>query len=441
MFQKTNTKIFMKSGFSLVELLVVMGITLMMAGMVFALNAKSVAPQDVESASQQVSAQLRSLQNEALTGKMVKDSGGNFVSACRFIFKANSSNSTYSVIYDKNCSGATVDQIGEPLVVDLQKKRVKFDADHTIIFSSPRGETGSEEEIILISDRNTSIKKYINTSSSGSVQVASMSLVTTAPCDLPWGGTLAHGSSVTANQTDTVACGSVCAAETRTCNNGVLSGSYTKQSCSASMCASCTLPWGGTILSGTSADAFAATSVTCGTLCSDVKQTRTCNNGVLSGSYTGQNCSEAACASCTLPWGGTIASGASVSASQTSTVACGSTCATQTRTCNNGSLSGTYTNQSCSVAVCPTCSDGIQNGTETGVDCGGSCGACAALTWQIVNQWTDYATGWCTEGSFTPILGTSCSPAGSTTTDGVSDCSDNGDGSYCCTVAADYRCQ
>lgn len=50
-------------------------------------------------------------------------------------------------------------------------------------------------------------------------------------------------------------------------------------------------------------------------------------------------------ASCTLPWGGTLASGASVTAYYSSlpTGACNS----ETRTCTAGTLSGSYTNQAC----------------------------------------------------------------------------------------------
>lgn len=43
----------------------------------------------------------------------------------------------------------------------------------------------------------------------------------------------------------------------------------------------------------------------------------------------------------------------------------------------NGGCTGTATTGTFTMAACPTCSDGIQNGTETGVDCGGSCPACA----------------------------------------------------------------
>jgi hypothetical protein len=61
-------------------------------------------------------------------------------------------------------------------------------------------------------------------------------------CSLPWGGTLAHGSSVTAYSSSSVACGSSCSSQTRTCNSGALSGSYTKESCVVQACNSCASP-------------------------------------------------------------------------------------------------------------------------------------------------------------------------------------------------------
>lgn len=56
---------------------------------------------------------------------------------------------------------------------------------------------------------------------------------------------------------------------------------------------------------------------------------------------------------CTLPWGGTIGSGSAVSAYQS---AVSSNCASivETRTCSNGTLSGSYTNQSCTTAATTT---------------------------------------------------------------------------------------
>ena len=56
------------------------------------------------------------------------------------------------------------------------------------------------------------------------------------PCTLPWGGSLVHGGSVTAYAASSVACGNSCSGETRTCSNGVLSGSNTAASCSVASC-------------------------------------------------------------------------------------------------------------------------------------------------------------------------------------------------------------
>ncbi|MEI7750005.1 MAG: pilus assembly PilX N-terminal domain-containing protein [Candidatus Moraniibacteriota bacterium] len=115
-------------------------------------------------------------------------------------------------------------------------------------------------------------------------------------CDLPWGGTIANGDTATAYQAASVSCGSTCTSQTRTCNNGVLSGAYTAQSCSVQACSSCAIPWGGFILSGQTVTAYQAASVSCGSSCSN--QIRTCFNGSLSGSYSAQNCSVQVC-SCT----------------------------------------------------------------------------------------------------------------------------------------------
>lgn len=57
---------------------------------------------------------------------------------------------------------------------------------------------------------------------------------------------------------------------------------------------SCPLPWGGTIANGASVTAYSSPSVTSPATCSSVSQTSTCNNGILSpvsGSYTNQSCS------------------------------------------------------------------------------------------------------------------------------------------------------
>ncbi len=63
-----------------------------------------------------------------------------------------------------------------------------------------------------------------------------------ATCNLPWGGTIADGASVTAYQTALVAQPTTCSSETRSCSNGVLSGSYTNQACTATTATFTALP-------------------------------------------------------------------------------------------------------------------------------------------------------------------------------------------------------
>ena len=58
----------------------------------------------------------------------------------------------------------------------------------------------------------------------------------TAPCTLPWGGSIAHGAAVTAYATSGgIICGN-CNSQLRTCNNGVLSGTYVNETCSTPTC-------------------------------------------------------------------------------------------------------------------------------------------------------------------------------------------------------------
>jgi hypothetical protein len=168
-------------------------------------------------------------------------------------------------------------------------------------------------------------------------------------CSLPWGGTIANGQSVTAYSAVNPPAGQVCSAvaQTRTCTNGTLSGSFTQQTCSL---LACTLPWGGSIASGQSVTAYSAASPAVGQACSAIAQTRTCTNAALSGSFAQQSCTPL---SCTLPWGGSVADGQSVTAYSAASAPVGQACSTiaQTRTCSLGALTGSYAQQSCS-AVC-----------------------------------------------------------------------------------------
>lgn len=55
-------------------------------------------------------------------------------------------------------------------------------------------------------------------------------------CTTPWGTTLLDGQMITAYQASSVPCGDSCVSETRTCTNGVLSGSFTEQTCATTTC-------------------------------------------------------------------------------------------------------------------------------------------------------------------------------------------------------------
>lgn len=172
-------------------------------------------------------------------------------------------------------------------------------------------------------------------------------------CSLPWGGRVNHGESRTAYQASSVAYGNSCVSETRTCNNGVLSGGFTKASCVVGQASSCSLPWGGSIAHGERRTAYQSSSVSYGSSC--VSEERVCDNGRLSGSYSRQSCVVGSARNCSLPWGGSIAHGEQRTAYQASSVPFGGTCVSEERVCNDGSLSGSYSRSSCAVTAPRTC--------------------------------------------------------------------------------------
>ena len=50
-------------------------------------------------------------------------------------------------------------------------------------------------------------------------------------CSSPWGSTVAHGGSITAYDAASVPAGETCDSQTRSCNDGTLSGTYTQETC------------------------------------------------------------------------------------------------------------------------------------------------------------------------------------------------------------------
>lgn len=185
---------------------------------------------------------------------------------------------------------------------------------------------------------------------SGSYSYSSCSVGTPKAC-LFNGQTIAHGATVTAYQNSAVDFGGTCVSEARKCDNGVLSGSYSFESCAVGAPKSClfngqTIPHNGTVV------AYQTSAVEFGKTC--MSETRRCTNGSLSGAYTFGSCSVGAPKSCLFN-GRTLAHGESVTAYETSSVDYGKTCGGQTRTCNDGQLSGSYTFASCSVGAPKSC--------------------------------------------------------------------------------------
>jgi hypothetical protein len=165
------------------------------------------------------------------------------------------------------------------------------------------------------------------------------------------GQTIAHGDTVKAYQNSSVAYGQTCSEEVRKCDNGTLSGSFAFASCDIGAPLACLFN-GQTIAHGASVVGFLASSVDFGKDCS--KENRVCNNGSLSGSYAYGSCSIGAPKACLFN-GQTVAHGQTVTAYQTSSVGFGNTCGKESRTCNNGTLTGSYTFASCSVGSPASC--------------------------------------------------------------------------------------
>lgn len=179
--------------------------------------------------------------------------------------------------------------------------------------------------------------------------------VDTPTCTLD-GITLNQGSSTTFYFAENIPANEKCSsyAQTRSCtSNDKLSGNavYKYSSCAPVATGRCALD-NVTLDSGASASFYKYRTTPAGELCSAHVQTRTCNNGSLSGSssFLYGSCSNNT--KCTLD-GTTVEHGSSGVFYKERTVAFGTTCASTalTRTCTNAKFSGSddYKYNSCSV--------------------------------------------------------------------------------------------
>ncbi len=177
-----------------------------------------------------------------------------------------------------------------------------------------------------------------------------------ANCSSPWKEDVAHGQSRAAFASPTVPYGQACPQETRTCNDGALSGTYQYNACLVAPPLACKPPWaGGEIPHGTNVSAYSSATVNYGQDCSMVQQLRVCNNGTLLGSsnYSLPTCSVLPPRNCTSPWGAQIAHGGSIEAYFAPQVPFGQSCRTnaayETRRCNDSVLSGSFTYGNCTM--------------------------------------------------------------------------------------------
>ena len=152
---KVNCQMLRSRGFSMLEVLIVVAIMVIMTAVMFAMDNDSSAKKDVDAAATQIRAQLRALQNEALTGKNIEGA-----SACMFEF--DSSSSSYTIRYRK-CDTTIIKTM--PAVV---LKKVTMDA-NVITFLSPRGNTSSNS-ITITSKKDNSVNVVVSLNAYGNIE-------------------------------------------------------------------------------------------------------------------------------------------------------------------------------------------------------------------------------------------------------------------------------
>ena len=207
--------------------------------------------------------------------------------------------------------------------------------------------------------------KKIRTCDNGTLSEADYifpSCTATEPLDCTFDSqTVLHGADVEAYQLSSVPWNETCSSyrETRSCENGVLSGQgFAFSSCEQVAPDNCSFN-DQLVEHQSSVTAWQTSSVPHGNSCAS--QERICTNGQLSGSYTFSSCATASPDNCSaVDYGQFVQHNTSEQFWQTATVPYGSSCQPQDRFCNNGTLSGSYTFASCSVSEASGCdfSDG-----------------------------------------------------------------------------------
>jgi len=149
-------------GFTLIELLIVFAIMAIMTGVLFVNQNSRKATMAVEGAARIVAAQVRALQNEALSGKKI---GDEYVG--RFIFSVAADATIYTIEYRK--SDNTPLSPPQSTTTDLQSKKVKFAAAESFYFATPNAKLSGAGSIRIVSADGTATR-YVCVSVDGSVE-------------------------------------------------------------------------------------------------------------------------------------------------------------------------------------------------------------------------------------------------------------------------------
>lgn len=185
---------------------------------------------------------------------------------------------------------------------------------------------------------------------------------TTQSCTTPWGTRIAHGVNVTAYA---IGAGTTypptCYSEVRTCTNGTLSGSYTREFCRTPTSAATwsTGEWSlCTNNQQTRMVVCKSDTIVPDSYCTGEKplaiQSCVSNSSSVSPNSGQTPTSVPTNQSCTTPWNSSVAHGASVTAYQTVNVPYGQSCTSETRSCTSGTLSGSYIHSGCTIDPPPT---------------------------------------------------------------------------------------
>lgn len=162
------------------------------------------------------------------------------------------------------------------------------------------------------------------------------------------GMTVNHSQNISAFKTSNVSSGQSCERETRFCVDGLLSGSFAFASCSVDAAKSC-LFHDLNIADKASVVAYKNSSATNAESC--VSENRTCNNGQLLGTFEHKSCSVIPNQNSCQFGAQTIPHGGQVLAYNTATPSLATDCQSEVRSCNNGILSGTYSAPQCGALI------------------------------------------------------------------------------------------